>query len=130
MLDGDGDEVDDDDEVDDGDAKRNPRGLAAVTAAIEEVRRATTENDRTSMTAELGRSRRGRAAAADLIVNFCVFLCRIGDGQSSQIMYPKRRIVEYEIEGKLFAARNGVDYVGRMNLYNLIFRMVFLFYGI
>jgi hypothetical protein len=24
----------------------------------------------------------------------------------------------------------GGDYVGRMNLYNLIFRMVFLFYGI
>ena len=75
LDDGDGDEVDDDDEVDDGDKKRNPGGLAAVTAAIEEVRRATTENDRTSMTVELGRSiRRGRAAAADLIVNLCVFV--------------------------------------------------------
>ena len=71
MLDGD----DDGDEADDDDAKRNPGGLAAVTAAIE-VRRATTENDRTSMTAELGRSiRRGRAAAADLIVDVFRLLC-------------------------------------------------------
>jgi hypothetical protein len=83
LDDGDGDEEDDDDEVDDGDAKRNPGGLAAVTAAIEEVRRATTENDRTSMTVELGRSiRRGRAAAADLIVNLCVLLCRTSRGAS------------------------------------------------
>ena len=86
MLDGD----DDDDEVDDGDAKRNPGGLAAVTVAIEEVRRATTENDRTSMTAELGRSiiKRGRAAEADLILNFCVLW--------GQLCYPSEIIsVEY-----------------------------------
>ena len=29
-----------------------------------------------------------------------------------------------------YQTEKGVDYVGRMNLYNLIFQMVFLFYGI